>query len=111
MVHPLYVSTHSRPKAAARHRRPFIYRVHSFNTQPPEGGCQFSITIRKPMSKNLTLEEYQESGFFDDIVIGEHFSEEDIKLAEYLENRDFLNFFKLAVASGLKNIAIAGATG
>ena len=38
---------------------------------------QFSITIRKPMSKNLTLEEYQESGFFDDIVIGEHFSEED----------------------------------
>lgn len=72
---------------------------------------QFSITIRKPMSKNLTLEEYQKSGFFDDIVIGEHFSEEDVKLAEYLENRDFLNFFKLAVASGLKNIAIAGATG
>jgi type IV secretion system protein VirB11 len=72
---------------------------------------QFSITIRKPMSKNLSLEQYQESGFFDDIVIGDHIHEEDFLLADFLDKKDFYNFFKLAVQSGLKNIAIAGATG
>ena len=29
------------------------------------------------MSKSLTLEQYQESGFFDDIVIGEHYRPTD----------------------------------
>lgn len=72
---------------------------------------QFSITIRKPMSKSMTLEQYQESDFFSEIVIGEHFHDVDIKLAECLNEKNYLNFFKLAVASGLKNIAIAGATG
>ena len=33
------VSTHSRPKAAALTLNMFIHRLHSFNTQPPEGGC------------------------------------------------------------------------
>ena len=33
------VSTHSRPKAAAKSAKVFISTTHSFNTQPPEGGC------------------------------------------------------------------------
>ena len=35
------VSTHSRPKAAGRHRLPRPHQ-RSFNTQPPEGGCRNS---------------------------------------------------------------------
>ena len=42
------VSTHSRPKAAAQLLRAFKTRRTSFNTQPPEGGCNrfvfFKIT-------------------------------------------------------------------
>ena len=33
------VSTHSRPKAAAYCISTFVVVTHSFNTQPPEGGC------------------------------------------------------------------------
>ena len=33
------VSTHSRPKAAARLNLSRLRRRRSFNTQPPEGGC------------------------------------------------------------------------
>lgn len=72
---------------------------------------QYSITVRKPMRRSLTLEQYQAQGFFDEIVIGEHISEVDLELARFLEKKDYLSFFRLAVASGLKNIAIAGATG
>ena len=36
------VSTHSRPKAAARHLPSNSPTTPSFNTQPPEGGCQVS---------------------------------------------------------------------
>ena len=36
----LLVSTHSRPKAAAKRKRVFAFCNKSFNTQPPEGGCQ-----------------------------------------------------------------------
>ena len=35
----LLVSTHSRPKAAACDRIEKAWGIHSFNTQPPEGGC------------------------------------------------------------------------
>ena len=34
-----YVSTHSRPKAAAEYFSKKIANFDSFNTQPPEGGC------------------------------------------------------------------------
>ena len=34
------VSTHSRPKAAGR-ARAYRERSGSFNTQPPEGGCEY----------------------------------------------------------------------
>ena len=35
---PLSVSTHSRPKAAGRHKAIISTAAMSFNTQPPEGG-------------------------------------------------------------------------
>ena len=44
------VSTHSRPKAAAYQKCPDNSRTHSFNTQPPEGGCSLlenSLKIRQ----------------------------------------------------------------
>ena len=38
----LYVSTHSRPKAAGRGKAPTLLSVTCFNTQPPEGGWSVS---------------------------------------------------------------------
>ena len=38
------VSTHSRPKAAARRKSCRKSKSSCFNTQPPEGGCGFRIT-------------------------------------------------------------------
>ena len=35
-----WVSTHSRPKAAAKRVEYSLEKNHCFNTQPPEGGCQ-----------------------------------------------------------------------
>ncbi|MDG6896494.1 P-type DNA transfer ATPase VirB11 [Actinobacillus delphinicola] len=72
---------------------------------------QFSITIRKPNSRNFTLDEFKEKGFFDSVEISEQISEEDMQLASYLGSKDYTKFFELAVAGGKKNIAIAGATG
>ena len=37
-----FVSTHSRPKAAGRHRLPRPQK-RRFNTQPPEGGCRAAL--------------------------------------------------------------------
>ena len=39
------VSTHSRPKAAARHPAAKAALVGCFNTQPPEGGCPDRKTL------------------------------------------------------------------
>ena len=39
------VSTHSRPKAAASYWQIYPLFAKCFNTQPPEGGCIYSITI------------------------------------------------------------------
>ena len=39
------VSTHSRPKAAARHQQLAQSHCYSFNTQPPEGGCIVSCLM------------------------------------------------------------------
>ena len=40
------VSTHSRPKAAAGKKVAYDNTFDSFNTQPPEGGCQFENKIK-----------------------------------------------------------------
>lgn len=72
---------------------------------------QFSITIRKPMKKILMLDEYEANGFFDNIIIGEQIPPIDIELAQLLKEKNYKAFFKLATECGLKNLAIAGATG
>ena len=40
-----FVSTHSRPKAAARLLRNIYGHKHCFNTQPPEGGCVVFLLV------------------------------------------------------------------
>ena len=40
-IRRLYVSTHSRPKAAALNTISSVLALFCFNTQPPEGGCQY----------------------------------------------------------------------
>ena len=75
----------------------------------PEG--QFSITIRKPMSRSMSLDEYQASGFFDNIIVGEAIRPIDRQLATLLDEKRYREFFEVAIESGLFNIAIAGATG
>ena len=42
------VSTHSRPKAAASQALNLAKQSSCFNTQPPEGGCNFRITVSAP---------------------------------------------------------------
>ena len=41
-----YVSTHSRPKAAAHQPKAALIAYPCFNTQPPEGGCSKNEPIR-----------------------------------------------------------------
>ena len=43
----LPVSTHSRPKAAAREAGMEARVDHSFNTQPPEGGCFGAVCLNQ----------------------------------------------------------------
>ncbi|MDP8042529.1 P-type DNA transfer ATPase VirB11 [Pasteurella atlantica] len=72
---------------------------------------QYSITIRKPSSRNFSLNEFKEKGLFEEIKIKSEISDEDLQLAKFLDEKDYINFFKLAVKGGHKNIVIAGATG
>ena len=69
------------------------------------------ITIRKPSTREITLEDFRDSGFFDEIVIGEYIDPVDVELTKALDEKDYFSFFKLAVMSGTKNLVIAGATG
>lgn len=69
------------------------------------------ITIRRPSSREITLEMFRDSGFFSEIIVGDDVNKTDLKLAQYLIDEDYYNFFLLAVLSGEKNIAVAGATG
>jgi len=74
---------------------------------------QYVISIRKPSTKQFTLEEYSDLNFFD--VVNEtckkkQLTEEDQLLNYYKEKHDWIKFMKLAVSSK-KNIIISGGTG
>lgn len=69
------------------------------------------ITIRRPSSREITLEMFRDSGFFSEIIVGDDVNKTDLKLAQCLIDEDYYNFFLHAVLSGEKNIAVAGATG
>ncbi len=49
MYDAIYVSTHSRPKAAACRPARCVRGFAGFNTQPPEGGCTLHATNQRGM--------------------------------------------------------------
>lgn len=70
-----------------------------------------SITIRLPSRRTVSLQQYEESGFFqqileDDPTIGDH----DRELLDLRAARDYAGFFRKAVHYR-KNIVVSGATG
>ena len=70
-----------------------------------------SITIRLPARFSKTLEQYEQDGFFDEILeqqqsLGDH----DQELLELRRSRHYAEFFRKAVLYH-KNIVVAGATG
>jgi type IV secretion system protein VirB11 len=70
-----------------------------------------SITIRLPSRHTKTLAQYQDDGFFDQILDqGAGLSDHDRELLALRESRDYAAFFRRAVQFK-KNIVVAGATG
>ncbi|HWU77090.1 MAG TPA: P-type DNA transfer ATPase VirB11 [Rhodanobacter sp.] len=70
-----------------------------------------SITIRLPSKQTKTLEQYQQDGFFDEIVeVGRGISDADRELLELRAGRHYADFFSKAVLNK-KNIVVSGATG
>lgn len=70
-----------------------------------------SITIRLPSKQLKTLEQYEQDGFFDEIVEVNHgISEQDSELLELRAARRYAEFFRKAVLNK-KNIVVSGATG
>lgn len=72
---------------------------------------KISITIRLPSKHTKTLRQYQEDGFFAQIIErNDAISEHDQELLQLKRNRNFAEFFKKAVLYK-KNIVVSGATG
>lgn len=70
-----------------------------------------SITIRLPSKHTKTLVQYDEDGFFDQIVEQvDVVSEHDRELLELRAQRNYAEFFKRAVLYK-KNVVVSGATG
>lgn len=70
-----------------------------------------SITIRLPAKRTMTLQNYEESGFFKQILEGaEAVSELDRELLDLRAARNYGEFFRKAVLYK-KNIVVSGATG
>jgi type IV secretion system protein VirB11 len=79
---------------------------------PPACEAQrVSITIRLPSKQMKTLEQYQQDGFFDEILeTGHGISEPDNDLLALRTTRRYADFFRKAVLHK-KNIVVSGATG
>lgn len=70
-----------------------------------------SITIRLPSKHTKSLQQYQEDGFFDQIIEqGNTLGEQDHELLELKRSGNYAEFFKKAVLYK-KNIVVSGATG
>ncbi|MCA1409021.1 P-type DNA transfer ATPase VirB11 [Ensifer sp. IC3342] len=70
-----------------------------------------SITIRKPSSVTLTLDELGKGGLFAEVTAdGKEDGSSDLKLAEFYDAGDYKEFLRQAVLAR-KNIIISGATG
>ena len=72
---------------------------------------KISITIRLPSKQTKTLAQYQDDGFFDQILEDTRgISEVDRELLALRAERRYADFFRQAVLNK-KNIVVAGATG
>jgi type IV secretion system protein VirB11 len=70
-----------------------------------------SVTIRLPSKQAKTLTQYQEDGFFDQVLEQGHaLSDHDRELLELRYSRNYAEFFRKAVLYK-KNIVVSGATG
>ena len=70
-----------------------------------------SITIRLPSKHSKSLQQYQDDGFFDQVLEQEHVvGDHDRELLDLRSSRRYADFFRKAVQYR-KNIVVAGATG
>lgn len=79
---------------------------------PPatSSGC-VSVTIRKPSAARFTMDQYQQSGFFDHVAVGRQgLLEHEAELQAKLREGRLRDFFELAVRSK-QTIVVSGATG
>lgn len=67
-------------------------------------------SIRRHQMRDITLEDYQENGAFDDVVEQAIHSNVDEQLKKLYDDKNILGFLKLAIR-GRKNILISGGTG
>lgn len=82
-----------------------------FVIPPAVEAGSISITIRLPSKHTKTLAQYQDDGFFDQILEDtQGISEIDRQLLKLRSERRYADFFRQAVLAK-KNIVVAGATG
>jgi len=82
-----------------------------FVIPPAVDAGKISITIRLPSKQTKTLAQYQEDGFFAEILENAPgISDSDRELLDLRGERRYADFFKQAVLKK-KNIVVAGATG
>ncbi|MET4727351.1 type IV secretion system protein VirB11 [Lysobacter enzymogenes] len=82
-----------------------------FVIPPAIDAGKVSITIRLPSKHSKTLQQYQDDGFFEQILeSGASITDHDKELLEIRAQRNYAEFFKKAVQYK-KNIVVAGATG
>lgn len=82
-----------------------------FVIPPATDSGRVSITIRLPAKRTITLQQYEESGFFNQILEDNPtVSTHDQELLDLRAARDYATFFKRAVHYK-KNIVVSGATG
>jgi len=82
-----------------------------FVIPPAVEAGSISVTIRLPSKQTKTLAQYQEDGFFDQILEdASGVSEQDRQLLQLRSERRYADFFRQAVLSK-KNIVVSGATG
>ncbi|MBD8634701.1 MULTISPECIES: P-type DNA transfer ATPase VirB11 [unclassified Stenotrophomonas] len=82
-----------------------------FVIPPACDGGKVSITIRLPSKHTRTLSQYQDDGFFDQILEQDAgLNTQDQELLALRQSREYAEFFKRAVHYR-KNIVVSGATG
>ena len=77
----------------------------------PPAAEHVSITLRKPSSRTMAMDDFNRAGLFDAVSVStEGLRPEETQLLALRDTKDWPAFFELAVRSR-KNILISGATG